>query len=67
MKCKCKAKPAPVVTWYRETAVVKESSKIKMKTIELGEDVYELILEIQVKKVFFIKNKKQFLRFFLFL
>lgn len=49
MKCKCKAKPTPTITWYRGTTVVKESTKIKMKTIELGEDVYEIILEIQVR------------------
>lgn len=48
MKCKCKAKPKPTITWYRGTTLVKESSKIKMKIIELGEDVYEIVLEIQV-------------------
>lgn len=49
MKCKCKAKPRPIITWYRGTTVVKESSKIKMTTVDLGEDTYEIIMEIQVR------------------
>jgi len=48
MKCKCKAKPKPNVTWYRGTTAVKENSKISMKTIDNGDDTYDLILEIQV-------------------
>lgn len=48
MRCKCKAKPKPLVTWYRGTKEVKESSKIKIRTIETEEDRYELTLEIKV-------------------
>lgn len=48
MKCKCKAKPKPTVTWYRGTTVVKESSKIKIKVVDLEEDKFELSLEIKV-------------------
>lgn len=48
MKCKCKANPKPVVTWYRGTNVVKESSKIKMIIINKEEDIYEMNLEIKV-------------------
>lgn len=47
MKCKCKAKPKPDVTWFRGTTVVKETSKIKIKSAEAGEDTYELSLEIK--------------------
>lgn len=49
MKCKCKAKPKPEVTWFRGANVVKESSKISIKTKTVEEDVYELILEIKVR------------------
>lgn len=49
MKCKCKAKPKPDVTWFRGTTVVKESSKITIKIVEAGEDTYELSLEIKVR------------------
>lgn len=49
MKCKCKAKPKPDVTWYRGTTVVKGSSKISMAVVNKEEDVYELSLEIKVK------------------
>lgn len=52
MKCKCRAKPKPEVTWYRGTTVVKESSKIKIKSKDAEEDVYELILEIKVCKLY---------------
>ena len=49
MRCKCKAKPIPAVTWYRGTTIVKESSKIKMRIVDKEEDTYELILEIKVR------------------
>lgn len=61
MKCKCRAKPKPEVTWYRGTTVVKESSKIKIKSKDAEEDVYELILEIKVRPFYII-----FLSFFYF-
>lgn len=48
MKCKCKANPKPEVTWFRGTNVVKESSKISIKTKTVEEDIYELIMEIKV-------------------
>lgn len=47
MKCKCKAKPKPEVVWYRGTTVVKESSKIKIRTVDIEEEVFELTLEIK--------------------
>merc|ERR1712071_186579 len=47
MKCKCQAKPAPVVTWFKDTTQVNESSKIKMKCIALDNDFYELVLEVK--------------------
>lgn len=47
MKCRCKSKPAPVVTWYRGTEVVQESAKIAIKSSSTEEDIYELILEIK--------------------
>lgn len=49
MKCKCKAKPKPDVVWYRGTTVVKESSKIKIRTVDVEEEVFELTLEIKVR------------------
>lgn len=48
MKCRCKSKPAPVVTWYREKDVVVETSRIKIKSSSTEEDIYELVLEIKV-------------------
>lgn len=48
MKCRCKAKPAAVVTWYRGTTVVSESEKIAIKSSSTEEDIYELVLEIKV-------------------
>lgn len=50
MKCKCKAKPKPEVTWFRGATVVKESSKITIRSSGVEEDVYELTLEIKVRK-----------------
>nr|CAI5860989.1 unnamed protein product [Callosobruchus analis] len=48
MKCKCKAKPKPDVSWFRGTTIVKESSKIKVRIVDIEEDKYELSLEIKV-------------------
>lgn len=48
MKCRCKSKPEPVVTWYRGQDVVTESDKIKMNASTGTEDIYELTLEIKV-------------------
>lgn len=50
MKCRCKAKPAPVVTWYRGTTVISESEKIAIKSSSTEEDIYELVLEIKVSE-----------------
>ncbi|VEN57316.1 unnamed protein product [Callosobruchus maculatus] len=47
MKCKCKAKPKPDVSWFRGTTIVKESSKIKLRIVDIEEDKYELSLEIK--------------------
>merc|ERR1712071_688717 len=47
MKCKCQAKPAPVVTWFKDQTQVKESSRIKMKCTPLDNDFYELVLELK--------------------
>lgn len=47
MICKCKAKPAPEVTWFRGTHKVEESGKISIKSSSVEEDIYELTLEIK--------------------
>lgn len=51
MKCKCRAKPKPEVTWFRGTNAVKQSSKITIKSIDVEEDIYELTLEIKVNSI----------------
>jgi len=48
MRCRCRANPKPEVTWYRGTTKVSVSSRIKMKIVDVEEDVYDLFLEIQV-------------------
>lgn len=49
MKCKCRAKPPPIVTWFKDSTQVNESSRFKMKCNPIEGDVYELVLEIKVK------------------
>lgn len=48
MKCKCKAKPEPTVTWFRGMDLVEKSKKIKINSTAIAEDTYELTLEIKV-------------------
>lgn len=62
MRCKCKAKPKPDVTWFRGTTVVQESSKISMTVIDVEENVYELVLEIKV--ILFAISKNLFLNYY---
>lgn len=57
MKCRCKAKPEPTVTWYRGQEVVNKSNKIKIKCTMIAEDTYELTLEIKVKPNLNLRNK----------
>lgn len=47
MKCVCKAKPEPEVTWYRGQNKVAETAKIAIKSKKIDEDIYELTLEIK--------------------
>lgn len=48
MKCRCKSKPKPEVTWYRGQEVVTKSEKITINTSKGTEDIYELTLVIKV-------------------
>jgi hypothetical protein len=48
MKCKCRAKPQPDVTWFRGTNVIKESAKISLDCQNVQEDIYELTLQLKV-------------------
>lgn len=52
MKCRCKAKPAPTVTWYRGADIVKDSARFVIRSqpsqVDGEEDIYELTLEIKV-------------------
>lgn len=49
MKCKCRAKPKPDITWFRTNNVIKESSKISLKCTDVQEDIYEITLELKVR------------------
>jgi hypothetical protein len=53
MKCKCRAKPKPSVAWFKGTTTVTETSKIKIVCVDLGEDIYELSMEITVRNLHF--------------
>lgn len=48
MKCKCRAKPRPDVLWFRGTTIVKETTKISIRMIDVEEDIYELTMNIKV-------------------
>ena len=52
MKCKCRAKPAPVVTWFKDVTQVQESSRFKFKCTALENDTYELVLDVKVSHNF---------------
>lgn len=61
MKCKCRAKPKPEVNWYRGNTLVKETSKISIKMIDVEEDIFELTMEI---KVCTLTEKKKYIYYY---
>lgn len=49
MQCKVKAKPAPKITWYQGTKVVKETNRVQAKVIEGAGDEFTVSLEVRVR------------------
>lgn len=52
MQCKVKAKPAPKITWYQGTKVVKETNRVQAKVIEGSGDEFTVSLEVRVRMDF---------------
>ena len=48
MKFRVRAKPKAEMQWYKGNQKIHEDSKFKSKYIELGNDEYEVLLEILV-------------------
>ena len=49
MKFRVRAKPKAEMQWYKGNQKIHEDSKFKSKYIELGNDEYEVLLEILVQ------------------
>ncbi|KFM81373.1 Twitchin, partial [Stegodyphus mimosarum] len=47
MQCKVKAKPAPKITWYQGTKLVKETNRVQAKVIEGAGDEFTVSLEVR--------------------
>lgn len=54
MQCKVKAKPAPKITWYQGTKLVKESNRVQSKVIEGAGDEFTVSLEVRVRIIFIV-------------
>ena len=52
MQCKVKAKPAPKITWYQGTKLVKETNRVQAKVIEGAGDEFTVSLEVRVRTKF---------------
>lgn len=46
MQCKVKADPKPSVVWYKESTIIKESSRISIKITQV--DTYAIMLQLKV-------------------
>ena len=51
MKFRVRAKPKAEMQWYKGNQKIHEDSKFKSKYIELGNDEYEVLLEILVRNL----------------
>ena len=54
MKFRVRAKPKAEMQWYKGNQKIHEDSKFKSKYIELGNDEYEVLLEILVRTTIFV-------------
>lgn len=53
MQCKVKAKPAPKITWYQGTKLVKETNRVQAKVVEGSGDEFTVSLEVRVRYFIF--------------
>ena len=56
MKFRVRAKPKAEMQWYKGNQKIHEDSKFKSKYIELGNDEYEVLLEILVRPTIFVST-----------
>ena len=56
MKFRVRAKPKAEMQWYKGNQKIHEDSKFKSKYIELGNDEYEVLLEILVRTTIFVST-----------
>ena len=52
MKFRVRSKPKAEMQWYKGNQKIRENEKFKSKYIELGNDEYEVLLEILVSSNF---------------
>jgi len=48
MRFKVRSKPKAEMQWYKGNQKIQEGSKFRTKYVELGNDEYEVVLEISV-------------------
>ena len=56
MKFRVRAKPKAEMQWYKGNQKIHEDSKFKSKYIELGNDEFEVLLEILVRTTIFVST-----------
>ena len=49
MECRVKSKTKITTIWYKETTLIKESTRVKSTVISEGSDEYTVKLEIKVR------------------
>ena len=51
MRFKVRAKPKAEMQWFKGTQKIKEGNKFAVKYVDLGQDIYEIMLEISVSRI----------------
>ncbi len=66
MECRVKSVSKVTTIWYKETSVIKESSRVKSTIISEGNEEYTIKLDIKVKAIIILIIVKSEMKDFLY-
>ncbi len=64
MECRVKSVSKVTTIWYKETTVIKESTRVKSTIISEGNEEYTIKLDIKVKAIIILITVNSKMKFF---